>query len=322
MNAIPMKRQHIRKAPLLTVRTTFVLSVFSLPAAAFHVPLPPTYSDTCSRRFSSALKMDQEKESEKRTVFAADSSSATLNATFVSSNALFSDEADAQAASFGDVVRPKYLSTDNSKVETKNLFANTPGPSATTTSMDEVEVAASMRRRNLGVAIASIALAFLNYFWQFTHPVSPVQLLVGMQENSAPVSVIGVNGKPTVVDFWAPWCENCKLMAPTMLQVEEEYKDKVNFVLVNGDKRDAWPLIEAFGVDAIPHIALVSSEGDVETALIGPVPKRVLEADLDVLISNAKLKAKQKATQSEAIPYRMLDVFAGNPDARRVHFDP
>ena len=70
-------------------------------------------------------------------------------------------------------------------------------------------------------------------------------------------------------------------MAPTLLQVEEEYKDKVNFVMVNGDKREAWPLIEAFGVDAIPHLALVSSEGEVETALIGPIPKRILEADLD-----------------------------------------
>ena len=70
-------------------------------------------------------------------------------------------------------------------------------------------------------------------------------------------------------------------MAPTLVQVEEEYKDKVNFVMVNGDARDAWPLIEAFGVDAIPHMALVSSEGDVETALIGPIPKRILEADLD-----------------------------------------
>ena len=144
-----------------------------------------------------------------------------------------------------------------------------------------------------------------------------------MQEASAPAAVIGQNGKPTVVDFWAPvryflrmngwnlclchqfllentfsfvftlshsqepvecktqWCENCKLMAPTLVQVEEEYKDKVNFVMVNGDARDAWPLIEAFGVDAIPHMALVSSEGDVETALIGPIPKRILEADLD-----------------------------------------
>lgn len=134
-------------------------------------------------------------------------------------------------------------------------------------------------------------------------------------------------------------------MAPTMFQIEEEYKDKVNFVLVNGDKRDAWPLIEAFGVDGLPHIALVSSEGDVETALIGPIPKHILEDDLNgtcdpgisfasisfvwrlthrahlhfsVLISNAK----RNAAQSQPIPYRMLDVFAGRPDARRVHFDP
>lgn len=70
-------------------------------------------------------------------------------------------------------------------------------------------------------------------------------------------------------------------MAPTLYQVEEEYKDRVNFVMVDGDKRESWPLIEAFGVDAIPHMALVSSEGEVETALIGPIPKRILEADLD-----------------------------------------
>jgi thioredoxin-like negative regulator of GroEL len=70
-------------------------------------------------------------------------------------------------------------------------------------------------------------------------------------------------------------------MAPTLLQVEEDYKERVNFVMVNGDKRDAWPLIEAFGVDAIPHMALVSADGDVETALIGPIPKSVLSADLD-----------------------------------------
>lgn len=70
-------------------------------------------------------------------------------------------------------------------------------------------------------------------------------------------------------------------MAPTLLQVEEEYKDKVNFVMINGDTREAWPLIEAFGVDAIPHLAMVSSDGDVETALIGPIPKQILEADLD-----------------------------------------
>jgi thioredoxin-like negative regulator of GroEL len=77
------------------------------------------------------------------------------------------------------------------------------------------------------------------------------------------------------------WCENCKLTASTLHAVEEEYKESVNFVMVDGDKRASGDLIEAFGVDAIPHLALVSAEGDVMTALIGPIPKTVLEADLD-----------------------------------------
>jgi hypothetical protein len=140
--------------------------------------------------------------------------------------------------------------------------------------------------------------------------------------------------------------------------------------MVDGDKRASGDLIEAFGVDAIPHLALVSAEGDVMTALIGPIPKTVLEADLDgtylvttrtnkhgaavhtracpislcrthahpsfllsslrhthlptylptlVLISNAQLKDQALA---QAIPYRMMDVFAGNPAGRRVQFDP
>jgi thioredoxin-like negative regulator of GroEL len=98
--------------------------------------------------------------------------------------------------------------------------------------------------------------------------------------------------------------------------LEEEYKDQVNFVMVNGDRSEAWPLIERFGVDAIPHLALISAEGDVETALIGPVPKRVLEADLNALISNANAQNKKVD-----LPYQMLDAFSERPGQRRVHFD-
>lgn len=174
------------------------------------------------------------------------------------------------------------------------------------------------RSRNVAVAVVSIVLAIGNFFWQYSHPVTSVQLLFSMQQSSAPITAIGVNGKPTVVDFWAPWCENCKLSAPTLLKVEQEYKDKVNFVMVNGDQSQAWPYIEAFGVDAIPHMALVSADGDVMTALIGPTPKSVLEADLDVMIKNSKMDQKET---KEPLPYVMMDVFANAPERRRVHFD-
>lgn len=42
------------------------------------------------------------------------------------------------------------------------------------------------------------------------------------------------NGKPTVIDFYADWCESCKAMAPSMRSIESQYKDKVNFVTLDG----------------------------------------------------------------------------------------
>lgn len=149
--------------------------------------------------------------------------------------------------------------------------------------------------------------------------VPPLQLLAQMTDKSDPISIIGTNGKPTVVDFWAPWCENCKLSAPTMSKIEEEYQGRVNFVMIDVDGTSnarSWAYVKAFGVDAIPHMALVSAEGDVETALIGPVPKTVLEADFNTLIENSK-----GTSQKKELPYVMLDVFANKPEKRRVSFE-
>jgi thioredoxin-like negative regulator of GroEL len=107
-------------------------------------------------------------------------------------------------------------------------------------------------------------------------------------------------------------------MAPTLSQIEHDYKDKVNFVIINGDKQESWPMIEAFGVDAIPHLALVEADGTVETALIGPIPKAWLASDLDVLIENAARKQSESSSSNKALPYQMLDVFANRPDQRRI----
>jgi thioredoxin-like negative regulator of GroEL len=108
-------------------------------------------------------------------------------------------------------------------------------------------------------------------------------------------------------------------MAPTLHKLEQEYGDRVNFVMVNGDKDSSWQLIEAFGVDAIPHLALVSADGDIETALIGPIPKHILENDLDVLLANAA--EQSTAGPKRELPFQMLDVFANHPEQRRVHFE-
>ncbi len=158
------------------------------------------------------------------------------------------------------------------------------------------------KRTNVVVAVLAFLAAFLNYGWKLTHPISPVSVLAEMQSQSAPLDAIGRNGRPTVVDFWAPWCENCKMAAPTLQAIEKEYEGKVNFVMVNADQGSAWPLVERFGVDAIPHLAMISAEGDVETALIGPIPRGVLRADLDVLLDNAAARSGKRSCDDVIVP--------------------
>ena len=141
--------------------------------------------------------------------------------------------------------------------------------------------------RNAVVAASSVAFAVLNYAWHFAHPTTAVGILMSMEGRSAPLSVVGNNGKPTVIDFWAPWCPSCLAGAPTLRAVEIEYADRVNFVSIDADLRENWPLVQLFGVDSIPHLALVDGGGVVETALVGPVSRSVLSADIDAMLLGA-----------------------------------
>lgn len=189
------------------------------------------------------------------------------------------------------------------------------------TGSDGVETLENNRMRSVAVAVASFAFACLNYAWQFTHPVTAIEILASMEKSSAPLTAIGNNGKPTVIDFWAPWCENCKVAAPTLKAVEEEYADRVNFITVNGDDGANWPLIQLFGVDSIPHLALLSGEGDVETALIGPMSRNVLRADLDALLEERDdCKGDAVPVCRADLPYTMFDAFGNRQASRRINF--
>lgn len=192
---------------------------------------------------------------------------------------------------------------------------------------NEVDLLQQNRIRNIAVAIASFAFAIFNYGWQFTHPVTAIEILATMQSQSAPLTAVGNNGKPTVIDFWAPWCGNCKVGAPTLQAVEKEYGDRVNFLMVNADDGKNWPLIQLFGVDAIPHLALLSGEGDVETALIGPTSRNVLRADIDALLNKREGECEvekeivQQPICHDELPYKMYDAFGNKPpESRRINF--
>lgn len=199
------------------------------------------------------------------------------------------------------------------------------------------EEARTKTRTNMAVAVLAVAAAVFNYGWKVTHPVTAVGLLAEMQAASDPLTVVGRNGRPTVIDFWAPWCENCRFSAPTLRSIEKEYGGKVNFAMINADDPDSWPVIEKFGVDAIPHLAMISKEGDVETALIGPIPRSVLRADIDALLEGQERVQPKvliggeteegggdveegRGGERKPLPYIMYDAFRSRPAERRVQF--
>lgn len=108
----------------------------------------------------------------------------------------------------------------------------------------------------------------------------PVQVTDSEFENVVLKSTL-----PVLVDFWAPWCGPCRMVAPTLEKIAKEQAGKLVVAKVNTDENPQWAM--RYGVQGIPTMLFIAN-GKVVHQQIGALPEPMLKQLVDQFLQVVK----------------------------------
>lgn len=101
-----------------------------------------------------------------------------------------------------------------------------------------------------------------------------------ISDDSFDADVLNANG-PVLVDFWAEWCGPCKMIAPVLEDLAEEYAGKLKICKLDVDQNKA--MAEKYNVKGIPTL-IIFNNGDAAGKKVGALSKAQLSAFIDSTI--------------------------------------
>ena len=92
-----------------------------------------------------------------------------------------------------------------------------------------------------------------------------------------------MNDKPVLVDFWAPWCGPCRMVAPVLEELAAQYDGRVKIVKLNSDEN---PQVTGdYGIVSIPTLNFYAG-GELVKSVVGARPKSMIAEDIESVLAS------------------------------------
>ena len=142
----------------------------------------------------------------------------------------------------------------------------------------------------------SISLVVLLFF--FRSGFKSNSMLDDLANNSLEPDIALSNGRPTIFEFYADWCEACREMAPDMVDAKKLNSNKVDIVLLNVDNSRWFDLIGKYDVNGIPQLTFFDENGEFKGFSLGLRKYSELNEIFLALINKSELPSFTKSSTS------------------------